>query len=651
MLLLCGLVWCLVTMVSSEHILQALQRNADLSKFYEIVKKDVTVGSLLSRKSVTVFAPINSAVNESDLHARNMEEKVASYHILIQLADKSIFPSSVSTFLSGAAPLFLTYRFTDSGEEVEKEFFVNNAKIQKEIEYSTDDGSKQLLYIIDEVLEPYVPTTGYPPNALQFLNQPGIYDIQSSVGAFAGRVRSENEGREFEKVGNHTFFLPVGAANEYGNAEKLKDIDAMVIRGHVIPNQVLFTRTMGGKAYKTDSYTQNLKVEISLVNGTSSSPTERGFTLRIKSNTLQSDHRHKKGVVLSRVLQANIPVKNGVVHLIEAPLMIIDINIWSFIRQEQEGRLSEFSKLLHHAANFRYLIQGSAEKTLFAPNNEAIRRLSDDNLRDLQSNDSAITNLLNFHVVMGSVSSDDVKSERITELLSGDERRKLYFRVVGDDRNRTLSVQGGGVNALAVQADIGATDGIIHIIDRVLGMPYLTVYETLKETESYLNETYQLSNQDEWNSLLASKDQKFTFFAPSNGAWQDLAKDMPTTYKQLKLGLYPQYISKIMERHLVAKKELSTKDLEKMDQIQTVNSLFKIERGHTSDKLYVVWEGFRAEIILPDVKATNGVIHIINHVMMKSRDFVKSSAAVISSLAMTILSTALVLLLVVGNKL
>ena len=41
--------------------------------------------------------------------------------------------------------------------------------------------------------------------------------------------------------------------------------------------------------------------------------------------------------------------------------------------------------------------------------------------------------------------------------------------------NQTLSVEGGGVNATVKYPNIGAFNGVIHVIDRVLGVPYATV--------------------------------------------------------------------------------------------------------------------------------------------------------------------------------
>lgn len=61
------------------------------------------------------------------------------------------------------------------------------------------------------------------------------------------------------------------------------------------------------------------------------------------------------------------------------------------------------------------------------------------------------------------------------------DRRYLYFSIQGaPGRNQTVTVEGGGVNATIVQADVAATNGYIHIIDKVLGVPYTTMLQKLK---------------------------------------------------------------------------------------------------------------------------------------------------------------------------
>lgn len=64
---------------------------------------------------------------------------------------------------------------------------------------------------------------------------------------------------------------------------------------------------------------------------------------------------------------------------------------------------------------------------------------------------------------------------------SAHERANLYFNAVeGSPGNNTVTVEGGGVNATIITANIGATNGIIHIIDRVLGVPYTTILDKLR---------------------------------------------------------------------------------------------------------------------------------------------------------------------------
>lgn len=59
-------------------------------------------------------------------------------------------------------------------------------------------------------------------------------------------------------------------------------------------------------------------------------------------------------------------------------------------------------------------------------------------------------------------------------------RRFLYFNAITNDNdNVTVTVEGGGVNATLEIPDIAVTNGFVHIIDHVLGIPYATVQEKL----------------------------------------------------------------------------------------------------------------------------------------------------------------------------
>lgn len=72
-------------------------------------------------------------------------------------------------------------------------------------------------------------------------------------------------------------------------------------------------------------------------------------------------------------------------------------------------------------------------------------------------------------------------TSQIVQVPTNVDKKFLYFNVLNrDDNNKTITVEGGGVNATIVQSDIAATNGFVHIIDHVLGIPYMSVQEKLK---------------------------------------------------------------------------------------------------------------------------------------------------------------------------
>ena len=58
---------------------------------------------------------------------------------------------------------------------------------------------------------------------------------------------------------------------------------------------------------------------------------KHNFSGYVRSNTVVGDYNHPAGAVMSEIVLPNIPVKNGVVHLIKQPLMVIDKNIQQFL--------------------------------------------------------------------------------------------------------------------------------------------------------------------------------------------------------------------------------------------------------------------------------------------------------------------------------
>ena len=54
---------------------------------------------------------------------------------------------------------------------------------------------------------------------------------------------------------------------------------------------------------------------------------------------------------------------------------------------------------------------------------------------------------------------------------------RVWFHFNPLDQKMTVAAR--GINATVVEKDIGTINGVIHVIDRVLGVPYQTIYERL----------------------------------------------------------------------------------------------------------------------------------------------------------------------------
>lgn len=69
---------------------------------------------------------------------------------------------------------------------------------------------------------------------------------------------------------------------------------------------------------------------------------------------------------------------------------------------------------------------------------------------------------------------------QIVQVPTNVDKKFLYFNVLNRDEAQTITVEGGGVNATIIQSDIASTNGFVHIIDHVLGIPYTSVFEKLQ---------------------------------------------------------------------------------------------------------------------------------------------------------------------------
>ena len=138
-------------------------------------------------------------------------------------------------------------------------------------------------------------------------------------------------------------------------------------------------------------------------------------------------------------------------HAQHAPKDIVDTAV-------SAGSFKTLAKALQ-AADLVDTLKGAGPFTVFAPTDEAFAKLPADTLNDLlkPENKTKLQRILTYHVVPGRVSSSEVVKLRSTKAVSGD--------TIGIETNAaTVLVDGARV----VKTDVQASNGLIHIIDRVI---------------------------------------------------------------------------------------------------------------------------------------------------------------------------------------
>lgn len=98
--------------------------------------------------------------------------------------------------------------------------------------------------------------------------------------------------------------------------------------------------------------------------------------------------------------------------------------------------------------------------TVFAPSNDAFKAVPAKTMESLAKDPAALKGVLTFHVVAAKTMSADVKNGKVKSVNGADlELAKAgIFVTIGE-------------NAIVTQADISATNGVVHIIDAVLLPP------------------------------------------------------------------------------------------------------------------------------------------------------------------------------------
>jgi uncharacterized surface protein with fasciclin (FAS1) repeats len=284
----------------------------------------------------------------------------------------------------------------------------------------------------------------------------------------------------------------------------------------------------------------------------------------------------------------------------EAPQTIVDI-------AAADGRFTTLVAAVQ-AAGLAETLQGEGPFTVFAPTDDAFAALPEGTVEGLlEDPEGNLKNILLYHVVPGKVMAADVAGLTSAETALGQE---LQVRVDGDQVFMN--------DAQVILTDIEASNGVIHVIDSVL----LPAEEGAMETEAAPSampaDIVDTAVADgRFTTLVAAVqaaglvetlkgEGPFTVFAPTDEAFAKLPAGTLDTLLQDPEG----DLKNILLYHVVPGKVMAADVVELSSAETALGEAVSIE---VRDGNVFINE---AQVIITDIETSNGVIHVIDSVLL-----------------------------------
>ena len=253
-------------------------------------------------------------------------------------------------------------------------------------------------------------------------------------------------------------------------------------------------------------------------------------------------------------------------------------------------------------------VDGTTQVTVFAPTNDAFEDFLDDNgFANLEAVPvDVLRQVLLNHVVAGAVQS--------TQLSTGYIETSATFggTASGNPLNMYVSTAAGvrlnGVSSV-VTPNIIASNGVVHVVDAVIGLPTVVTFATADPNFTGL--AGALSAQGLVSTLSGTASSPFTVFAPTNDAFAALDDEIPGVVASLTSA----QLTAVLTYHVVAGANVLSSTLTQ-GQVVTTFETGTLTVGLTGGAKLTDERGRITNIVAVDVQAANGVIHVLDNVLL-----------------------------------
>ncbi|HBD26892.1 fasciclin domain-containing protein [Flavobacterium sp.] len=269
---------------------------------------------------------------------------------------------------------------------------------------------------------------------------------------------------------------------------------------------------------------------------------------------------------------------------------------------------SDFSTLVSalERTNLIDVLDQNGSYTVFAPTNAAFNTFLEENnfssLDDVPVD--ALREVLLNHVVVGATLSGNLSTGYVKTLGKGSASStntlSMYI-------NTSSGVRLNGVSSVVI-ADIGASNGVVHVVDAVIGLPTIVTHALANPNFSNLVGALTSPGQPDFVGILSGNtNSPFTVFAPSNAAFSRFETQNPGTLGSLTSG----QLTSVLTYHVVAGANVLSTGIPSGPITTFETGTFTVNGTTITDEA-----GRQTNIVAVDVQAANGVIHVIDNVIL-----------------------------------
>ncbi|WP_435262306.1 fasciclin domain-containing protein [Tenacibaculum sp. nBUS_03] len=255
-------------------------------------------------------------------------------------------------------------------------------------------------------------------------------------------------------------------------------------------------------------------------------------------------------------------------------------------------------------------LKGDGPLTVFAPTNDAFQALLDSNsswnsLDDIPA--ETLKNVLLFHVLTSKVKSNNLSDTYVNTLAVGPNDENLSLQV-----ETTGGVEFNG-DSKPVTVDVEATNGIVHIIDKVMLPP--NVVTLALNNAGFSNLVAALTDTRHTTDFVAvlTGAGPFTVFAPTNKAFEEL---LDSNASWNSIGDIPiATLDAVLKYHVVNGANVQSNELTNNQEI-TMLSGDKVTVDLSSGAKLKTTSNQSVVISSTDVQGANGVVHVVDTVLL-----------------------------------